>query len=86
MDINPSLGVSGAVNEGVTVKSGDGTLLAPAWSPCFEANATTRLYIYDRVALGRASGAPGTVPVARFEPGDPMYAYGTSLQVTWRSC
>ncbi|KAH8790049.1 hypothetical protein F5882DRAFT_493111 [Hyaloscypha sp. PMI_1271] len=55
----------------------------PMWSPCFEANGTTEMFIYDRVALG--TGGMG-MPSGWFTSGDFRQPYTTGLLLNWRTC
>jgi len=86
MDINPNLGVKAPISGGVNLKSGAGQVDGYVWSPCYRANGTVRMYINERVVLGRMNGSPAVAASARFEPGDPQYSYAALMELTWRTC
>ena len=86
MDINPNLGVKAPTNGGVNLKSGAGVVDVLAWSLCFRPNGTVRMYINERVVLGRMNGSPAVAASARLEPGDPQYSYSTAMELVWRTC
>jgi hypothetical protein len=71
-----------------------GTAVVPMWSPCFEANGTTEMFINDRVALSWTGGGRNMVTefgrdivkYAWLRPGWGTPPYSTRLGLSWRTC